>query len=232
MRAFNKPQRSIIFALATGLFLCFSVANSAELVEQGKKIYTQGAGAAIACITCHGPQALGQQAANFPFLAGQGSAYLTEQLHNFASGKRENAIMKPIASALDDKQIAALMAYLQTMPTPFDIATMASRTTSQPDATDSGAWLAMRGDWANNIPACVQCHGVAGTGVAPNFPAIAGLSKTYIVEQFTLWRNGKRAGGPLDLMGNIAKRADDAQIEAVAAYFAALPAAVAEGAKE
>lgn len=218
-----KHRQKLVFCLAISASMWTVSAQADALVDQGKQIYTQGAGAAIACITCHGQSAEGMAAANFPFLAGQGADYLTEQLLNFASGARENEIMKPIAKALDADQVKAVLAYIQTMPLPFDADKLATSISNQPAAKDTGAWIANRGDWANNVPACVQCHGVAGTGVAPHFPAIVGLSKNYIIEQFDMWRNGKRAAGPLDLMANIANRTSDTQIEAVAEYFANLP---------
>lgn len=209
------------------------LAQAESPADTGKQIFTQGVPGVAACITCHGAQGEGMAAANFPFLARQGADYLAAQLQMFSDGTRANPIMKPIASALTPDQRQAVVAYIQTLPAPWDAARLAALATTQPDAKDTGAWIANRGDWAHDIPACTQCHAAGGIGVAPSFPAIAGLSKTYIVEQFTQWRAGQRAGGPQNLMSDIAKRMDDGQIAAVAAYFSALPqAASQEGAKK
>ncbi|WP_448153001.1 c-type cytochrome [Castellaniella caeni] len=81
-----------------------SSAHADTLLDQGKQIYTQGANGAPACIACHGAQGEGSTAANFPYLAGQGADYLREQLAALADGTRQSAVMKPIASALDDAQ--------------------------------------------------------------------------------------------------------------------------------
>jgi len=221
-------------ALAGGLLLLgTAVARADSASDLGKQIYSQGANGVTACITCHGAQGQGMAAANFPYLAGQGSAYLEAQLQALGDGSRSNPIMQPIAAALTATQRQAVVAYIDTLPRPWDAKALAAQASTQPDAKDDGAWLANRGDWAHDIPACTQCHAAGGTGVGPHFPAIAGLSKAYIVEQFTQWRNGHRPAGPQNLMGAIAKRMDDAQTDAVANYFAALPqrATLAEGAK-
>ena len=221
--------------LAAGfLFASAGLARAESATDLGKQIYTQGAQGVTACVTCHGAQGQGMAAANFPYLAGQGSAYLDAQLQAFGNGTRSNPIMQPIAAALSAPQRAALTAYIDTLPRPWDATRLAAQATSQPNAKDLGAWIANRGDWAHNIPACTQCHAAGGIGVAPHFPAIAGLSKTYIVEQFAQWRAGHRPSGPQDLMGGIAKHMNDEQINAVATYFSALPqaAAPAEGAQQ
>mgnify|MGYP001086526757 CR=1 FL=1 len=208
-----------------------STAQADALLDQGKKIYTQGIEGAPACLACHGAQGEGSAAANFPYLAGQGAAYLREQLQSLADGGRQNAIMKPIASALSAQQRQAVTAYIVSLPSPWDPAKLSALAQTYPDAKDAGAWLANRGDWSRQVPACTQCHAAGGVGVGERFPAIAGLSKTYIVEQFKLWRQGQRPDGPGELMGGIAKRLDDAQIEAVATYFAGLPQTASTGAQ-
>jgi cytochrome c553 len=220
--------------LAAGFLIASTGWTHAEsAIDQGKQIYTQGAKGITACITCHGAQGQGMAAANFPYLAGQGAAYLEAQLLAFGNGSRSNPIMQPIAAAMTEPQRAAVAAYLDTLPRPWNAAQLAAQATSQPDAKNLGAWIANRGDWAHDVPACTQCHAAGGIGVAPHFPAIAGLSKAYIVEQFTKWRTGQRPAGPQNLMGGVAKRMDDAQIDAVATYFSALPqaAAPAQGAQ-
>lgn len=195
----------------------------ADPVAQGGAIATTGSGNAIACVTCHGAQGEGMQAAGFPYLAGQGASYLTEQLEHFAQGRRRNAIMEPIAKALDAGQMAAVSQYYSELPRPFDEKALAAMIDTYPKADAMGAWLANRGDWDNNIAACVQCHGPGGIGVGPTFPALAGLPANYLRQQLMDWKQESRDPGPLSLMGDIARRMSEAQIDAVADYFAALP---------
>jgi cytochrome c553 len=210
---------------AAGVLALSSAARADSLADQGRTIATSGSGAAVACISCHGAKGEGMAAAGFPYLAGQGADYLALQLHDFASGKRENPIMAPIAKALDAGQVKAVAAYFSQLPPTIDVKALAGRVDTYPPKADAGAWLANRGDWAHDIPACVQCHGPGGVGVAPHFPAIAGLPAKYIHEQLVAWKTRKRDPGPLALMGDIAGHMDDSQMNAVADYFSALPAA-------
>ena len=212
-------------AMAGALSFAIAPAAHGAGTDDGKRIYEQGIAGVPACASCHGARGEGQPAANFPYLAGQGAEYLEEQLRSFADGSRGNAIMKPIAAALDDGQRQAVAAYVDGLKAPWDAKRLAGMASTFPDPADQGAWLANRGDWGRGVPACTQCHAAGGAGVGGHFPAIAGLPKAYIIEQFTLWRKQQRPAGPLSLMGDIALRLDEARIEAVAGYFADLPEA-------
>jgi cytochrome subunit of sulfide dehydrogenase len=66
---------------------------------------------------------------------------------------------------------------------------------------------------------CAICHGTQGTP-APDAPLIplAGLPQDHIATQMRAFRDGKR---PATVMHQIAKGYTDAQIDAMAAWFAA-----------
>jgi cytochrome c553 len=68
---------------------------------------------------------------------------------------------------------------------------------------------------------CAICHGTQGKP-APNAPLIplAGLPRDHIATQMRAFRDGKR---PATVMHQIAKGYSDAQIDALAAWFAAQP---------
>jgi len=68
---------------------------------------------------------------------------------------------------------------------------------------------------------CANCHGTAGIA-KDAMPSIAGQKKEYIAEQMRAFRDGKR---PATVMHQIAKGYSDAQIDAMADYFARQPAA-------
>ena len=63
-----------------------------------------GATKAAVCTACHGPNG---NSANpeWPVLAGQNVAYVSEQLKLFRAGHRFNPIMYPLAVALSDEDI-------------------------------------------------------------------------------------------------------------------------------
>ncbi len=208
---------------AAGLPAPGSPAWADTVAEQGKTIAASGSAGVTACAACHGAQGEGMAAAGFPYLAGQGEAYLTLQLQGFAKGERNNPIMAPIAKAMNPDQIKAVAAYYSQLPAPFYAKALSNHVDTYPKKDAAGAWLANRGDWDNNIPACIQCHGPGGVGVGKTFPALAGMPAKYIHEQLLAWKEKKRAPGPLALMGDIAARMNDAQMTAVADYFAALP---------
>lgn len=217
------------YLLITGaLTLLGSSVWADALTDQGRVIAVSGNSGIPACASCHGAQGEGMAAAGFPYLAGQGAVYLSLQLKDFAQGTRTNPIMAPIAKGLKTDQIEAVAAYYSQMTAPFDAAALGSQIDSMPEKGATGAWLANRGDWAQNIPACIQCHGPGGIGVGESFPAIAGLPAPYIRAQFAAWRDKTRPPGPLALMGDIAQRMNDTQISAVADYFAALPVAASK----
>ena len=69
-----------------------------------------------------------------------------------------------------------------------------------------------------------SCHGPQGIGVGTTFPRLAGQPKAYLAAQLVAFQKGSRANDPLHLMRNVASQLSTAQIDAVAAYFASLPA--------
>jgi sulfide dehydrogenase cytochrome subunit len=71
----------------------------------------------------------------------------------------------------------------------------------------------------NLAAACAICHGTQGRP-APEAPLIplAGLPQDHIAAQMRAFRDGKR---PATVMHQIAKGYSDAQIDALAAWFAA-----------
>lgn len=193
--------------------------TAAHAAPDGKAIASQGAGG-VPCQACHGINGEGNDAGGFPRLAGMNADYLANQLHAFKNGGRKNAVMAPQAASLDDAQIKAVSDYYAKLSPPAGQAP-----TPPSDLMSAGEALARNGRWADNIPACVQCHGPNGQGVPPHFPGIAGQHASYIASQLKDWQSGRRSNDPNGLMAAVAKRLTDADIKAVAAYFASQPAA-------
>jgi cytochrome subunit of sulfide dehydrogenase len=66
---------------------------------------------------------------------------------------------------------------------------------------------------------CANCHGTNGKAVeGSSVTSIAGLDKDYIAAQMKAFKTGAR---PATVMHQISKGYSDAQIETLAAYFAA-----------
>lgn len=203
-------------ALAAGALLGSIGAWSADAsIAAGRQIAERGTPNGVpACTSCHGPRGEGMGA--FPRLAGTGKTYLLEQLDAFGAGTRQNPIMQPFVQKMTPAERAAAAAYFASLAAPAKA--------SDKDATpaDAGAWLATRGRWADQVPACAQCHGAGGSGVGANIPPLAGQPAEYIAAQLKAWRAGTRPPGPLALMQDVAKKLTDPDVTAVSTYYAAL----------
>jgi cytochrome c553 len=66
-----------------------------------------------ACVGCHG--ANGQGVAPNPALAGKNEDQLIQAMKDYKSGKRDNAVMKGMVSALSDQDIANVAAYYASL---------------------------------------------------------------------------------------------------------------------
>ena len=215
-----RPVWALILATASSVALASAGSPHGDA---GARIASAGTpDGATACASCHGPRGEGMGA--FPHLAGSGASYLREQLEAFASGKRKNPIMQPIAQALSPEQRAQVTGYYAGLPPAVAATDREARSRS-----DTGAWLATRGRWEDGLPACAQCHGPGGIGVGASFPPLAGQPAAYLAEQLKAWQTGARPPGPLGLMEGIARKLKDGDIQAVSDYYAGLPAAIASG---
>jgi len=97
---FRLTMKNVLFVcLMFSAFNCF-----ADDVTSGR------AKADMACALCHGPSGLATLP-NAPNLAGQQAVYLSEQLKNYRSGKRQNEVMNLIAKPLTDAEINQLVAW-------------------------------------------------------------------------------------------------------------------------
>ena len=80
------------------------------------------------------------------------------------------------------------------------------------------------GDAARGVPACVQCHGAALTGVLPNTPGLLGLPRDYLNSQLGAWRTGQRRAHAPDCMAKIARDLSPDDLGALTAWLSSQPA--------
>lgn len=194
--------------------------------ERGRAIAAGAfaAGAGGACQSCHGIDGAGDAASGFPRLSGQPAAYLEKSLADYASGRRKNEIMSPIAAAMTPEEWRhAAVFYAGTTGVQQPAAIEAT-----PDELQAGGTLAAVGNGPAGVQGCINCHGPDGSGMGYHYPALAGQSVAYLRAQFEAWRNGTRTGDPENVMREIAKRLSDAEIAAVTAYYAAIRPRLAE----
>lgn len=201
-----------ILLTALGLAVCSGFA----LAEADA---TRGAASAAVCMACHQADGSGMNipgGESWPRLAGLDAAYISKQLHDYKSGKRSSASMMPFVNMLDDQKIADVAAYYAGLP-----ATKGKGSESANEATlKRGQQLAERGDWSRYVVSCKSCHGPDNQGAGAVFPGIAGQHAGYIKTQLQAWRAGTRKNDTQDLMGSIARRMSDDDINAVAAWLA------------
>lgn len=93
------------------LFVAGALVMSAALAAPALAAGDAAAGKADAasCAMCHGPTGQGTQMA--PKLAGLDQEQFVTAMNDFASGKKNNPMMKAQAEKLSQKQIADLAAY-------------------------------------------------------------------------------------------------------------------------
>ncbi|WP_293662384.1 cytochrome c [Rhodoferax sp. OV413] len=94
--------------LLIALLACSSLTAFADDVAAGR------AKSDAACALCHGAIGIATLP-NAPSLAGQSAIYVSEQLKNYRSGKRQNAVMGVIAMQLTDADISNLAAWFSVI---------------------------------------------------------------------------------------------------------------------
>lgn len=175
---------------------------------------------AQACLPCHGKEGRAAADGYYPRLAGKPQGYLYKQLLNFRDGRRDYGLMSELIAPLSDAYLHELAGYFAGLDLPY---APPQRPTVEPATLARGEALALQGDKARGIPACVACHGEKLTGVAPFIPGLLGLPRDYLNGQLGAWRSGQRHAVAPDCMAGIAKRLQPEEINAVSQWLAARP---------
>lgn len=95
-----------------------NVVSSPELLDFGKKFYTDGNPdlGVPACAGCHQPD--GGGTSTYPHLAGQHASYIYQQLKRFASGERDNdrgLVMQSLALRMTEQEMKAVSEYVTSL---------------------------------------------------------------------------------------------------------------------
>ncbi|MEO8655502.1 MAG: cytochrome C, partial [Ramlibacter sp.] len=143
----------------------------------------------LACTGCHGRQGRAGPDGYYPRIAGKPAGYLYNQLLSFRDGRRRYGLMARLLDPLSDGYLLEIAQHFASIELPYPPPQPSSATAAQ---LQRGQQLALHGDSAARIPACVQCHGEPLTGVAPNTPGLLGLPRDYLNAQLGAWRSGQR----------------------------------------
>jgi cytochrome c553 len=197
-----------------------AVLASRAYAAEPRKVENTIAQRATACTTCHGKEGRATNEGYFPRIAGKPAGYLYNQLVNFREGRRTYALMTYLVDHLTDEYLMEIAQYFAGLDLPYPPPQKSSANTT---ALQSGERLVKQGAPARKIPACVQCHGDALTGVAPAVPGLLGLSSDYLQAQLGHWKSGERRARSPDCMAKIAAQLTPDEVAAVSAWLALLP---------
>ena len=172
----------------------------------------------MACTACHGPQGRAAADGYYPRLAGKPAGYLYNQLINFRDGRRHYGLMTQLVDPLTDAYLMEIAQYFSKLDVPYPAPLPA---TASAELLARGKKLVSQGDASQKLPACVQCHGTALTGVAPNIPGLLGLPRDYLNAQLGAWKTGQRRAHAPDCMKTVVARLSENDINAVGSWLAA-----------
>lgn len=213
----------MIHRLLRSVLLLALAAGCAAALAAGEAPGSAGPGMAprvLPCTLCHGPEGRATPDGYFPRIAGKPAGYLANQLRNFREGRRSYPPMAGLLDHLTDGYLQEMAAHFAALELPYP----PPPAPQAPAAVlEQGRALVQRGDAARRIPACVQCHGAALTGVAPAIPGLLGLPRDYLNSQLGAWANGQRRAQSPDCMADIARRLAPQDVAAVSAWLAAQP---------
>ena len=201
---FKLLTSSLILGLTLGV-------STSSLAEQGNA--EAGKQKSATCAACHGSDG-NSPLDQFPKIAGQVPGYVAGQLHSFQSQERNNAIMMGMVGSLSDQDMADIDAFYASQ----EMSTGSIAADQEEDAR-AGESIYRGGIAQYSVPACMSCHGPSGSGIAPNFPRLAGQHATYIEAQLLAFKSGTRNN---PMMQTIAFPLSEEQIKQLALYISAL----------
>ena len=205
---------------ALALFGCILLMTGTTMAMAAAPFEDTLAQRTLACTACHGPQGRAAADGYYPRLAGKPAGYLYNQLLNFREGRRHYGLMTQLIDPLSNAYLMEIAQYFSKLDLPYP-----PPLSSQAPAAvlRLGQQLVMQGDASRSLPACVQCHGRAMTGAAPDVPGLLGLPRDYLNAQLGAWKAGQRRAHSPDCMNAIVARLSLDDINAVASWIAAQP---------
>lgn len=180
------------------------------LSDPGALSIGRGATLALRCAMCHGARGVSQ--ADTPNLAGQYAAVIFKQLHDYQTGARASAIMRPMALGLSDQDIRDLAAYYSYLP---------HLPAYHPGGRAAAPRVVATGAPMRNIAPCGACHG--GLDHKVGSPWLDGEPAAYLQAQLQAFASGARHNDISEQMRNIARQMTPEEIAAAAHYYADQP---------
>ena len=203
-----KEQKQIVVATHAGDQQCKTCHNvHSPRTFVGALASTSHSGNAAAgkavsadCADCHGKVGVSDDA-NIPSLAGQNAIYLADAIKGYKKATRKDALMTGVAKDLPDSAVENLAAYYASLQCK--------------SAQNGDAKLVAKGQALSQK--CVSCHGESGVSPQAMWPSLAGTSKDYLANSLKSYKAGERKNS---MMNKIAKDLNDADMAALASYYA------------
>ncbi|MES2977024.1 MAG: c-type cytochrome [Pseudomonadota bacterium] len=216
----SRPNRLFTWLRSLALSACALAAALPLASFAAPQVEDTIAQRTLACTACHGPQGRAAPDGYYPRLAGKPAAYLYNQLLNFREGRRHYGLMTQMVEPLSPAYLMEIAQYFASLDVPYPTA---QASTEGAGVMGQGQKLVQQGDGARQVPACVQCHGQAMTGVLPNVPGLLGLPRDYLNAQLGAWKTGKRRAHAPDCMAQVVQRLSLEDIHAASTWLAAQP---------
>jgi len=181
------------------------------------------------CAHCHGQEGFSSDPL-VPNLAGMDKLAIWKELNDFRDGKRNSAIMGPLAAELtvqDYSDLAAYYAILPIYPDPADPRSF-PQLPSPLTHTAVAARLISGGDGARGIPPCQACHGPIGRKMGA--PSLIVQNSDYIRLQLEEFASGNRSNDINMPMRVIASLLNDDERQSLASYYGSGAASTPVGA--
>ncbi|MGM0983049.1 MAG: c-type cytochrome [Pseudomonadota bacterium] len=171
---------------------------------------------AQACAACHGQQGISPSGA-FPNLAGQQASYLAKQIMDIREGRREVAQMAGQVDNFSDQDAWDVAKFYAEQDPAL------GQADTDEALIERGRELYRAGDMAKGVPACAACHSPTGEGIGTAvYPALSGQHPEYTLSTLQDFASGARNNDPANMMGSIASKLSDDDMEAVANYVLGL----------
>jgi cytochrome c553 len=212
---FDRRRLSSLLAAATCALTAVATAQTKPPAKmdaaRGQQIASQ------VCVACHAADGNSTVSSN-PRLAQQHAAYLYKQLVDYspqgqAKPARENAVMTGFASQLSDDDKRNVAAWFASQAAKTDFA-------RSKETLELGQLIWRSGIPDKGVPACMGCHGPAGSGIPAQYPRLAGQHAEYTETTLKAFRDGGRRNNAA--MQQIASRLSDPEIRAVADFVQGL----------
>lgn len=168
------------------------------------------------CGACHGPDG-NSVSPDWPSLAGQHPVYTYNQLQAYKNGERQDPNMVSMAATLSEQDMRDLAAYYSVQP-------LAPKG-ADPELVVRGEEIYRGGIPARDVPACMACHGPAGSGnYLAGYPRVAGQHSAYLLTTMRHYAAGERRSDARynQMMRNVAELLLEDEMRAVVGYLQGL----------